>query len=282
MLPAAGAWSNRSKRSIWFRQIAVTFLYIAPPVRLAGLISELVDFCYPGRCACCDAGADGASLVCPGCDEELRKLETAPACSWCAKPLPETGSPCPHCLGEGVPHFDRIVQLGVFSDPLKHLIHQMKYHNRWGLAEVLADRLVAQERTKRLLTEADVLVPVPLHRLRQIARGYNQAEVIAKRLANRCKVNKLRLVRPVVRLRHTESQTNLTSAAKRHENLRDAFGLVNPRAVRSKHIVVVDDVMTTGATLNAVAAALRHGRPASLSAIVVAVADPKGRDFQSI
>ena len=251
-------------------------------VRIGELVSRVVDFCYPGRCACCEAGTDGAMLLCSACDEELRKLESAPACSWCAKPLPETGAPCPHCLGEGVPHFDRIVRLGVFADPLKQLIHQMKYHNRWGLAEVLADRLLAQERTNGLLADAELLVPVPLHRLRQISRGYNQAEVIAKRLASQYKSRKLRVIRPVVRLRHTESQTNLTSAAKRRENLRDAFGLVSPRAVRGKHVVVVDDVMTTGATLNAVAAALAYGRPASLAALVLAVADPKGRDFQSI
>jgi ComF family protein len=209
----------------------------------------------------------------------LNKLESAAACSWCGKPLSETGAPCPYCLGEGIPHFDRILRLGVFDEPLKHLIHQMKYHNRWGLGEVLADRLLAHERTKAMLSETQVIVPVPLHRLRQISRGYNQAEVIGKRLARRCR---LRLARPVVRLRHTESQTNLASAAKREENLRDAFGLVNPRPVRGKHVVVVDDVMTTGATLNAVARALRAAKPASLSAVVVAVADPKGRGFQSI
>jgi predicted amidophosphoribosyltransferase len=74
----------------------------------------------------------------------------------------------------------------------------------------------------------------------------------------------------------------MTSAAEREENMRDAFALLSPRAVRGKHVVVADDVMTTGATLKAFAQTLRPARPKSLCAIVLAVADPKGKDFQSI
>lgn len=248
-------------------------------MKLPGLFSQVLDFCYPGRCAACDDGVEGAAVLCELCDGELRKLEIAPGCTWCGKPIPEVGAPCPHCLGEGIAHYDRVVRLGIFTDPLKHLIHQMKFHRRWGLAEDLADRLLAQERVKTVLGDTEVLVPVPLHRLRQISRGYNQSEVLAKRLARR---RGIRLARPVVRLRHTEAQTTLDSAQAREDNLRDAFGLVDPKSVRGRHVVVVDDVMTTGATLRAVARALRPAKPASLSALVLAVADPKHSDFQSI
>ena len=248
-------------------------------MKLAGLLSQVADFCYPGRCAVCDDGVEGAALLCAPCDDELRKLETAPGCSWCGKPVPEVGAPCPHCLGDGIAHYDRVVRLGTFDDPLKHLVHQMKYHRRWGIAESLADRMLTQERVKSVLDETEVIVAVPLHRLRQVTRGYNQAEVLAKRLASR---QKIRLARPVVRLRHTPSQTEMTSAKAREDNLRDAFGLVDPRRVRGKNVVVVDDVMTTGATLRAVARALRPAKPASLSALVIAVADPKHSDFQRI
>jgi ComF family protein len=238
-----------------------------------------MDFCYPGACAACGAATEGPATLCPACDGELRKLETAAACRSCAKPLPEDGAPCPHCLGDGMAHYEWVLRLGTFTDPLKGLIHQLKYNQRWPLAEVLADRLLEQERVKALLSEAEVIVPVPLHRLRQIARGYNQAEVIARRIAAR---RGLPLRRPVIRLRNTDSQTNMTSAAQREENMRDAFALLSPRGVRGKHVVVVDDVMTTGATLKAFARALRPAKPASLCAIVLAVADPKGRDFKTV
>jgi ComF family protein len=246
---------------------------------VARLVREVLDFCYPGACACCKAATGGATALCEACDAELRKLESAPACRSCAKPLAEAGAPCPHCLGDGIAHFEWVLRLGVFTDPLRELIHLVKYHHRWPLAEVLADRLLAREAVKGLLAETDVLVPVPLHRLRQISRGYNQSEVIARRLASR---SGKKVVRPAVRLRNTESQTNLTSAAQREENVRDAFALLNPRLVRGKRVVVIDDVMTTGATLKAVARAIRPARPASMCAVVIAVADPKGRDFQSI
>jgi ComF family protein len=247
--------------------------------KLSGLLAQVVDFCYPGRCAACDAGVEGPTFLCESCEPELQKLESAAGCTWCGRPIPEVGAPCPYCLGEGIAHYDRVIRLGTFSDPLKHLIHQMKYHRRWGLAESLVDRLLAQERVKGVLTETDVIVPVPLHRLRQVVRGYNQAEVMAKRLARACRV---RVRRPVVRLRATESQTEMTSAQAREDNLRNAFGLVNPKGVTGKHVLVVDDVMTTGATLRAVARALRPAKPVSLSALVIAVADPKNRDFQTI
>lgn len=175
--------------------------------------------------------------------------------------------------------FGRILRLGVFRDPLKNLIHQMKYHNRWPLAEWLSDVLWEQPRTKALLAEVDLIVPVPLHRWRQIARGYNQSQVIASRIGKLCG---LPVVSPVVRLRRTEAQTQLHARQKRIENLRDAFGLVGPERVRGRRILVIDDVTTTGATLQSIGRTLLAAGPANLDALVLAVADTKGRDFQRI
>jgi ComF family protein len=136
-----------------------------------------------------------------------------------------------------------------------------------------------QDEIKTVLNACDCLVPVPLHRMRQMSRGFNQAEVIARRLSKHCGK---RVVRPAVRLRNTETQTQLHSRAKREENLKDAFGLVDEWSIRDRHVAIVDDVTTTGATLQSLARTLRFAEPARLSAIVVAVADPMGRDFQVI
>jgi ComF family protein len=222
----------------------------------------------------------GAGLLCGGCDAELRALEIEPCCALCAAPVGPGGA-CPRCQGKGLRPFARIVRLGRYDDPLRELIHHVKYHRRWPLAELLADRLLAREDVKGLLSETGrldgALLAVPLHRWRRIARGYNQAELIARRLGSRCGIPCLR---PVVRWRWTGTQIHQHSRARRVRNLRDAFVLLDERAIRGRHLVLIDDVMTTGATLRSLARVLMPARPASLSAIVLAIADPARRHFQ--
>jgi ComF family protein len=251
-------------------------------VPLREIVHRALDFCYPGTCAACNSSCGGATMLCGDCRLKLTRLEMAPACDRCARPIPEFLAPCAHCTGDGISPYDKIVRLGVFDDPLKAIIHQMKYHRRWPLAEVLADRLLHHENVKGLLSETKPretrLVPIPLYHWRQVSRGYNQSEVIARRIGKECK---FKLVQPVIRLRHTETQTHL-SRTKRVENLKDAFALTNARGVKGKHVIVVDDVMTTGATLQSVGRLIKQAEPATLCAIVVAVADPRHRDFQAI
>jgi ComF family protein len=211
--------------------------------------------------------------------EKLNRLAAAPCCDACAWPLPYERAPCPYCGGRGIGPIKEIASLGLFAEPLRLLIHRIKYHTRWSLAEQLADRLLEQERVRKLLGATDVLVPVPLHRLRQISRGYNQAAVIAARLAGRCG---LKVAHPVVRLKQTHAQTHLHSRLTRERNLRDAFGLVRPKTVRGLRVAIVDDVMTSAATLRAVARTLRRAHPGSLAAVVLAVADPRGRGFETV
>jgi ComF family protein len=176
-------------------------------------------------------------------------------------------------MGKGPRNFERVVRLGPFVGPVRTMIHHLKYHRRWGIGEELAMRLLRRETVKALLQETQVLVPVPLHWRRQLTRGYNQAEVIARRFGKACKIP---VARPVRRVRNTETQTHMHSLARRTENLQEAFELVDGGAVAGKHVAIVDDVWTTGATLQAMARVLKKAKPASLSAIVVATANPRG------
>jgi ComF family protein len=245
---------------------------------LQRLLRDVVDLCYPGHCAVCKNACDPGAFLCQTCDEELVKLEHRPACNRCGAPLASEDAPCPFCRGKGVRHYRRVVRLGTFAEPLKGLIHQMKYNRQWALAEHLARRLLAQPAVADVLEGADVLVPVPLHFVRQFGRGFNQAEVIAGQISRHTAKP---MVRAISRIRHTRSQTLLTRE-KRAENVRRAFRLLNPGALIGKHVVVIDDVMTTGSTLKTVAQTLHAARPASISALVLAVADPKGRDFRAV
>lgn len=194
-------------------------------------------------------------------------------------PLAQHNAPCPYCRGRGLRPFNHIVRLGIYNEPLKDLIHHMKYHNRWALAEHLARRFATTDRLKHLITKESVLVPVPLHFVRQMLRGYNQADIIARALRREFKCA---LAHPAKRIRDTATQAQIHALADRDANVKGAFALTRPRAIAGKHVIVVDDVMTSGSTLRSFARTLLAANPASISAVVVAIADPKHRGFQTI
>jgi len=185
---------------------------------LRDVLSWVADLAYPSTCAHCKTFCDDSGPLCDDCDAKLRELAMAAACPNCATPVAQANAPCPRCLGKGLYPYARVTRLGKFDEPIKTLIHQVKYHRRWSLGEWLADRLLEQPRTKKLLEHIDAIIPVPLHPKAHRARGYNQAEVIAGRLSSK---TGLALLQPVARIRNTESQTNLTQKA-RHANVRGA------------------------------------------------------------
>jgi ComF family protein len=242
------------------------------------LIRDVANLIYPPRCVSCGQLSEADPAFCATCSVQLSNLVSAPACDRCASPLGE-GAACPYCQGKGIHPFEKIVALAAFRPPIRKLIHQMKYRHRWPLAEILADRLLAEPRIQTLLAQTDLLIPIPLHYTRQILRGYNQADALASRLAGRSGIP---LARSIIRFKNTPPQTLVASRQIRAENLRDAFSLIRPRQIAAKRITLIDDVMTTAATLKNAARALSDGHPASISAIVVAVADPRRRDFQTV
>ncbi len=246
---------------------------------------DVVEMCYPGACAVCRRECDSGSLLCDACDAELAQIEAYGRCPRCAAPLPESVSLCPYCRDKGLHPLDDIACMGVFDGPLKALVHHAKYHSRWTLLEHLSDRLARRGDVAEVLNDADAIVPVPLHWHRQIARGFNQADVLAVRLTRagrRVGNPRLRVRSSLIRVRDTTSQTRFHARTARAENIRGAFAVDRPEAIAGKRLVLVDDVMTTGATLREAARTLGALEPLAISAIVLAVADPRGRGFTII
>ena len=203
-------------------------------------------------CAACDAplACPISGALCRRCVESIVAF-TPPLCMRCGDPLPswrvislENGL-CPRCRRRAS-HVRAARAIGAYEGSLRSIVHALKYGRRPSLARALALRM--QAHAGDLLRDADLAVPVPLHASRKRARGFNQAEELARHLDLPWR-NALR------RTRATPSQTDLP-AARRHANVRDAFAARRRAYVDGLCVVLVDDVSTTGATLDACARAL--------------------------
>lgn len=210
------------------------------------------DWLLPSHCTLCLAEDPSGLNLCPGCRADLPWLGTA--CPCCALPLPdgadaEPGRLCGACQ-QRPPGFDRATALFHYASPVDRLILQLKFASGLHLARLFAS-LLATRLSDR--PKPECVIPIPLHPSRQRARGFNQAVEIARPLARQlgCRLD----LETCVRSRPTPAQSRL-SAVQRRRNLHDAFALTRP--LQARHIALVDDVMTTGATLNAVSKLLRR------------------------
>lgn len=154
--------------------------------------------------------------------------------------------------------------LYLYEPPLSAVVRQLKFGGLAYLGRHVARLLATEE--KRALERAQLVVPIPLHWRRRLRRGYNQAEEIARPLAGRLGV---RLARPLVRVRATPPQASLDRAS-RLVNPKGAFALRRAAGLDSRHIVLVDDVVTTGGTLDAAARELKRAGARWVTAAVLA------------
>lgn len=233
--------------------------------------NDLAAFTFPGSCAACGVALTRDGPLCEGCDDRLYDLRRQTSCARCAAPLPDPSGPCGRCRDRGLPPLRSIVRLSTFESTTRDLVHAIKYGKRWPVVDLVGAWMRERPQVTRLLHEADVIVPVPLHWTRRFLRGFNQAELLARALAAE---SDAKLVRALKRVRPTKSQTAFHSRAERRRNVARAFELVKPNQIEGRRVVLVDDVMTTGATLQFAARQLRKARPRWVSAIVIATANP--------
>lgn len=219
----------------------------------------------PQRCELCTA-ASGSALLCPPCARELPALNEP--CAICASPIANSHDRvCGACIALPPP-FDATVAAWAYAFPLDQLVHAFKYRGRVALADIFAAAIVAAaaERSGRA---PDVLLAVPLSSQRQRDRGYNQAGEIARQIAAITAIPFL--ARGLRRQRATPPQAALPWA-DRARNVRGAFGCdVN---LTGLHVAVVDDVMTTGASLAECARTVRTAGAATVRNWVVARTPP--------
>ena len=233
---------------------------------------DALAFALPRHCPGCDRVAETDSLLCELCEVRLGNLRESPCCRFCASPIPDDLGPCGRCKDKSLPPFKAIARLTTFESITRDLIHSIKYGHRWSIVPWIAGELVRQQRVRECLAASDVIVPVPLHWTRRFGRGFNQAELLANELAS---LADLKVACAVRRIQMTRSQTAFHSRAARRHNIRNAFRLSQPERLEGRRVLIVDDVMTSGATLQAMARAIKLGcKPKELRAVVIATANP--------
>ena len=222
------------------------------------LKTAFLDLLFPLRCLGCGKEGD---LLCPSCRQSLPKIEV-PFCQRCGTPVKE-GVLCPTCTSYPLT-IDGIRSLLIFEGTVRQAIHQFKYRHIKAMAAPLGQLLTEFLHTHPM--PGEVLTPVPLHPKRLRQRGYNQASLLASEISKNT-------VLPVVegmllRLRDTVSQTKTASAAERRDNVRGAFAC--QQKLHGENILLIDDVCTTGATLDACATALKAAGAGSVWGLTAA------------
>ena len=228
-----------------------------------GALRLFEDAAIPNGCVFCGGplGLDAAP-VCPGCVADLPWI--ANGCARCAAPVPGAppdGPPCGRCQLEPPP-FDAAVAPLHYRFPIDAAIRAFKFHRRLHYAPAFASILA--QAADRLPDDIDGLLPVPLHWRRQAMRGFNQARELCAPLQRLLGV---RIIEQVSRHRATPFQSGLAAGARRR-NLRDAFAVRGRIAAR--HALIVDDVLTTGATCGQLAEVLREAGVRRVSVLAVA------------
>jgi len=215
----------------------------------------LSNLLFGGSCFLCRGAARG--ILCPACDADLPRL-AGTLCPRCALPSPGSAL-CGRCLADA-PRYDATVAALAYRFPADTLVHALKFRSQLALAPLMGDLLIEAIRER-----IDLVVPVPLSRERLRERGYNQAAEIARHVARERRA-RLELT-IVIRERDTRAQADLPWS-DRARNVRGAFRC--ERSLDGAAIAVVDDVMTTGATLDELAATLKRAGAARVVTWVVA------------
>lgn len=227
------------------------------------VIHRLKHVLYPPRCLICNGSGQKGQDLCGSCEQSLPWLKHA--CHQCALPLPDDSgdaSICGRCLKK-TPFFDFSLSLFSFEKEVVTLIHKLKFHGKLAVSRLFGD-LLADTAVKNL-DKPDCLLPVPLYKKRLKKRGFNQSIEICRSLEKAWDIpieNNL-----VNRTRDTQSQTGL-DAKQRKKNIRGVFEITG--AIKYAHVAIVDDVVTTGSTVNELARILKKGGVKKVSVYSIA------------
>ena len=213
---------------------------------LRQLQNEVIDLFFPRECIGCGKIDD---FICIQCARKLPRL-VPPLCPKCGKPEP-SGHLCYECWGKSS-NIDSVYSVFVFDGTMRQAVHSLKYHNLRAIAECLGKYMASYYLSNSL--NGNILVPVPLHENRIRERGYNQSILLAREISRIVGIpvnDKL-----IKRTRDCVSQARTKNVEERRRNMENAFSPISD-SISGMEIILIDDVCTSGATLEACAAVLK-------------------------
>ncbi len=232
-------------------------------MRLSTTLNDMLDCILPPVCLSCHQRiVAAAEVLCKACRESITHINE-PICPKCgAEAITRI---CDHCF-EVTFVFDQSRSIFRFDGAIQDLVHKVKYEGYLSPVDWFAFKAAEHLNSFSSYDDLDIVTATPLHRVRKRERGFNQSELIARKLADLINLPYRELIR---RRSYTLSQTNLSKQEREH-NLRDVFVVLHPELVKAKHILVIDDVFTTGTTVNEVSKVLKACQPRRISVLTMA------------
>lgn len=245
---------------------------------ISSWFQTILDFVFPAECVYCHkfAGDDRILIFCQACWSMIAPIP-ASVCPRCGNPYPSPTvlqhSPeflCGDCR-TSPPFFDRAYAAAYYEGVLQEAIYQFKFHQKTGLGKPLAQLLISQLPEDIDIYGYQAILPVPLYKTRQKQRGYNQSAILAKHLAQHYQLNLI--LHNLIRIRPTSAQSQLKGRKERQENVKNAFRLRFPDAIRDQDLILIDDVLTTGTTANECCKTLKQAGARSILTLTLSRVD---------
>ena len=214
-----------------------------------------MGFSLPSSCVLCDSSVSRAISLCESCENDLPTLKNA--CKQCGLPLSaakENNVVCGHCLQTST-SIDYTLCLYHYQAPMDYLITTLKYKQQLSHAAILGHLLLDQLKHQSLEDLPDCIIPVPLHKNRLVKRGFNQSLEIVRPVSKYFDIPID--VKSIFRKKQTLAQTDL-NAVQRKKNVKGCFEIPTKDSLNYHHVVIVDDVVTTGSTINEMAKQLKR------------------------
>lgn len=236
-------------------------------------IDSIIQLFWPAVCINCNKSiSETEKNLCRNCWDELIVCTGSDYCTRCGRDAGKAGiieGSCPDCQGKEM-HFDAIARAGIYDGSLQQMILAFK-NGKTELDSTLSFLADSALQGSEFRNEIELLVPVPLHWTRRLRRGYNQTQILARRLNHPT----AKISMDLARIRRTKAQPAMVSPAARARNVSGAFAVRYGHSLKGRNVCLIDDIKTTGATLNECARTLKEAGAAKVFSLVLAVAGQK-------